>query len=180
MKQKQNKMKRFLGILVISCAFAFAGNRADAQAFKFAHINTDELIQAMPEYDSAMAKLEKTRKELVNTLEIMQVELNNKNEAYNKDSKNLTDIVRQTKEQEIQDLYNRIQEFQANAQQKLQEENLTLTNPINAKVDKAIKDVGKEGGYIYIFDVSKGQVLYFDETKSTNILQQVKTKLGVK
>jgi len=173
-------MKRFLGIFALALFMIFAGQRANAQTFKFAHINSDELIRSMPEYDSAMAKLEKTRKELVNALEIMQVELNNKYEAYNKESKNLTDLVRQTKEQELQDLQQRIQEFQTNAQTKLQEEQTALTQPIFSKVDKAIKDVGKEGGFIYVFDVAKGQVLYFDDTKSTSILPLVKTKLGVK
>ena len=173
-------MKRILGIFALAIFMIFAGQRADAQAFKFGHINSDELIRSMPEYDSAMAKLEKTRKELVNALEIMQVELNNKYEAYNKESKNLTDLVRQTKEQELQDIQGRIQEFQTNAQTKLQEEQTTLTQPIFTKVDKAIKDVGKEGGFIYVFDVAKGQVLYFDDTKSTGILPLVKTKLGIK
>jgi outer membrane protein len=173
-------MKRFLGIFALALIIIFAGQKAEAQALKFAHINSDELIRALPEYDSAMAKLEKTRKELVNALEIMQVELNNKYEAYNKESKNLTDLVRQTKEQELQDLQGRIQEFQTNAQGQLQEQQNTLTKPIFEKVDKAIKDVGKEGGYIYVFDVAKGQVLYFDDTKATNILVPVKTKLGLK
>ena len=44
-----------------------------AQNFKFGHINSDELIQAMPEFDSANVKLEKFRKELVNALELMQL-----------------------------------------------------------------------------------------------------------
>jgi outer membrane protein len=173
-------MKRFLGISALALFIIFAGQRADAQTVKFAHINSDELIKSMPEYDSAMAKLEKTRKDLVNALEIMQVELNNKYEKYNKESKTLTDLVRQSREQELQDLQARIQEFQTNAQQQLQEQQTTLTQPIFTKVDKAIKDVGKEGGFIYVFDVAKGQVLYFDDTKSTNVLALVKTKLGVK
>jgi outer membrane protein len=173
-------MKRLSVILAVAIFIVFTGQRADAQAYKFAHINSDELIRSMPEYDTAMAKLEKTRKELVNALEIMQVELNNKYEAYNKEAKNLTDLVRQAKEQDIQDTQQRIQDFQVNAQAKLQEEQTALTQPIFVKVDKAIKDAGKEGGYIYVFDVSKGQVLYFDDTKSTNIITQVKTKLGVK
>lgn len=173
-------MKRLSGILAVAILMAFAGQRVDAQTFKFGHINSDDLIRAMPEYDSAMAKLEKTRKELVNAIEIMQVEINNKYEAYNKEAKNLTDLVRQAKEQEIQDAQQRLQEFQVNAQTKLQEEQATLTQPIFTKVDKAIKEVGKEGGYIYVFDVAKGQVLYFDDTKSINILVQVKTKLGIK
>jgi outer membrane protein len=173
-------MKRFLGISAMALFMIFAGQKADAQAVKFGHINSDDLIRSMPEYDSAMAKLEKTRKELVNALEIMQVELNNKYEKYNKESKTLTDLVRQSREQELSDLQARIQEFQANAQTQLQEQQTTLTQPIFTKVDKAIKDVGKEGGFIYVFDVAKGQVLYFDDTKSTNILALVKTKLGIK
>jgi outer membrane protein len=173
-------MKRFLGIISLAVIIVFSAQKTEAKTFKFAHINSDDLIKAMPEYDTAMAKLQRTQKELVNALELMQVELNNKQEAYNKEAKNLTDLVKQTKEQELTDMYKRIQEFQQQAQTQMQEQQTTLTQPIFAKVDKAIKDVGKEGGYIYVFDVSKGQVLYFDETKSTNIIAAVKTKMGLK
>lgn len=173
-------MKRFLGIISLAIFVVLIGQKAEGQTFKFAHINSDDLIKSMPEYDSAMAKLQRTQKDLVNALELMQVELNNKLEAYNKESKNLTDLVKQTKEQEMTDMNKRIQDFQTQAQTQLQEQQSTLTQPIFAKVDKAIKDVGKEGGYIYVFDISKGQVLYFDDTKSTNILAAVKTKLGLK
>jgi outer membrane protein len=173
-------MKRFVGILLLIILVTLTGQQAKAQSYKFGHVNTDEIIKAMPEYDTAMAKLEKTRQELVNTLQLMSVELKNKADAYDKESKTLTDIVRQTKEQELQDLQTRIQNFQNQAQTTLQEQQATLTQPIFSRVDKAIKDVGKEGGFIYIFDVAKGQVLYFDETKSTNVIASVKTKLGLK
>jgi outer membrane protein len=173
-------MKRFLGIISLIILMTFTGQFSQGQNVKFAHINTDDLIRAMPEYDTAMAKLERTRTELVNTLEIMTVELNNKLDAYNKVEKTLTDLVRQNKQQELSDLQNRIQSFQTQAQTTLQDQQVELTQPIFNKVDKAIKDVGKEGGFIYVFDVSKGQVLYFDETKSTDVLALVKTKLGIK
>jgi len=105
-------MKRFTAIAALLVFVVAAGH---SQNLKFGHINSDELIQAMPEFDSATAKLEKFRKELVNALELMTVELNNKNDAYTKEAKNLTDIVKQTKEQELIDLNKRIQEFQQNA-----------------------------------------------------------------
>jgi len=173
-------MKRFVTIAVLIVVIAFAGKNAMAQSFKFGHINSDELIQTMPEYDSATVKLEKFRKELVNALELMSVELNNKNEAYQKDAKNLSDIVKQTKEQELVDMNKRIQDFQANAQTQLQNKQTEVFQPIYAKVDKAIKDVGKENGFFYVFDVAKGALLYFDETKSVNVMPLVKTKLGLK
>ncbi len=76
------KMKRIIGIAFLSIIIALAGQSAMAQNFKFGHLNSDELIQALPEYDSATVKLEKFRKELINALELMSVELNTKNEAY--------------------------------------------------------------------------------------------------
>ena len=106
--------------------------------------------------------------------------MNNKNDAYQKESKNLTDIVKQSKEQELVDLQRLIQEFQTNAQTQLQDRQTALFQPVMAKVDKAIKDVGKENGFTYIFDVAKGSLLYFDETKSTNVMPLAKAKLGLK
>jgi outer membrane protein len=170
-------MKRFIGIATLIFLVASVGQ---SQTFKFGHINSDELIQALPEYDTANAKLEKYRKELTNYLELMTVELNNKSDAYNKESKNLTDLVKQTKEQELIDLNRKIQEFQQNAQEQFQNKQVELFQPIYQKVDKAIKDVGKENGFTYVFDVAKGSLLYFDETKSTNVMPLAKAKLGMK
>jgi len=173
-------MKRFISIAVLIIVIAMAGQSAMAQSFKFGHINSDELIQSMPEYDSATKKLDNYRKELVNALELMTVELNTKNEAYQKESKNLSDIVKQTKEQELMDMNKRIQDFQTNAQTQLQNKQTEVFQPIYARVDKAIKDVGKDNGFLYVFDTAKGALLYFDEAKSTNVMSLVKTKLGVK
>lgn len=173
-------MKRFIGIAALTIFVAFAGQNSMAQSFKFGHVNSDELIQALPEYDSANVRLEKFRKVLVNYLELMSVELNNKSDAYNKESKNLTDLVKKTKETELVDLQRKIQEFQTNAQQQMQDKQVEFFQPVYARVDKAVKDVGKENGFLYIFDVAKGALLYFDETKSTNVMPLCRAKLGLK
>jgi outer membrane protein len=173
-------MRRFISIASLMIIVALAGQSAIAQSFKFGHINSDELIQSMPEYDSATVKLEKFRKELVNALELMQVEFNNKTDVYQKAAKTLSDVVKQTKEQELMDMQKRIQDFQTNAQTQLQNKQSEVFQPIYTKVDKAIKDVGKENGFFYVFDVAKGALLYFDETKSVNVMPLVKTKLGLK
>lgn len=168
-------MKRIIGIAALVILVATAGQ---SQNLKFGHVNSDELIQALPEFDTASVQLENFRQELINALELMTVELNNKSDAYNKENKNLTDVVRQTKEQELVDLNRRIQDFQSNAQEQLQNRQIELFQPIYNKVDKAIKDVGKENGFIYIFNI--GSTLYVDETKSVNVLPLVKAKLGLK
>jgi outer membrane protein len=157
-----------------------SGYALNAQSLKFGHINRNELIQSMPEFDSARVQLEKLNTELTNKLELLQVEYNNKAEAYLRESKTLSDLVRQNKEQELQDFQNRLQTFQINAQNQMQEKQVTLFTPITEKADKAIRDIGKENGFLYVFDISAGQLIYFDESKSTNVLPLAKAKLGLK
>lgn len=174
------EMKRYMIVSAIVLIIAALGQDITAQTLKFGHINRDELIQSMPEFDSATASLEKMRTQFVNELELLQVEFNNKYETYLKEMKNYTDLVRQTREQELADFQTRMQTFQNNASTKLQEQQVALFTPITEKADKAIKDVGKENGFIYIFNTAGGQLSYIDESKSTNVLPLAKAKLGLK
>lgn len=154
------------------------GFTAQGQTLKFGHISGDELIQALPEYDSAVVKLENYRQELVNALELLSVELNNKSDTYNKEEKNYTDMVKQVKQNELIDLNRRIQEFQTTAQENMQNKQIELIQPIYEKVESAIKSAAKENGFVYVFDTTT--LRYFDETKSTDIAPLVRAKLGLK
>ena len=174
-------MKKISLIIIVSVFFGLAGQQLNAQELKFGHINKEELVVSLPDYDTAMARLERLQRELTNTLEIMQVELNNKFAAYQRDGANLLDAVRQDREQELNNLNNRIQEFQQTAQATWQEKQAEYINPIIEKADKAINDVGRENGFIYIFVVGQGSLVgYFDAVKSVDVMQLVKTKLGVR
>jgi len=174
-------MKKLSLIIIISVFFGLAGQELNAQELKFGHIDRNELIFSLPDYDTAVARLERLSRELGNNLEIMQVELNNKYFAYEKDAENLIDVVRQARENEIMDLNRRIEEYRQNAQQTMQERQAEYFQPIIEKADKAIKDVGKENGFLYVFIVGEGSsVGYFDEIKSTDIMSLVKAKLGVR
>lgn len=165
------------GILLFA-VLVFTAQDGFAQSFKTGHINRDEIIMTMPDYDSAMKKYNAFGQELTNALELMQVEYNNKLDQYVKDSKNLTDLVKANKEQELADMQNRINNFQQQAQVQLQDKQAELLNPIIEKATNAINAVAKEGGYIYIYDIRT--LVYVDTVKSTDIGPLVKTKLGTK
>ncbi len=157
---------------------SFSQNAA-AQNFKFGHINSDELFSIMPERDSIVEQMQALQTELQNTLEAMQVEYNNKLNDYTENAENFSDIVRQTKEEELMGLQQRISNFSQNADQQLQRQQQQLMQPIIVKAEKAIADVARENGFTYIFDLARGPIIYFDEAKSENILEKVKLKLGV-
>ncbi len=170
-------MKKVFGILLFA-ALVFTAQDGIAQSFKSGHINRDDIIMAMPDYDTAMKNYNAYGQELTNALELMQVEYNNKLDQFVKESKALTDLVKANKEQELADMQTRINNFQQQAQTLLQEKQAELLNPIIEKATNAINDVAKEGGYIYIYDVRT--LVYVDTVKSTDIGPLVKTKLGLK
>jgi len=170
-------MKKVSGILLFA-VLILAAQDGFAQSFKTGHINRDEIIMAMPDYDTAMKQYNAYGQELTYALELMQVEYNNKLDQYVKDSKNLSDIVKANKEQELGDMQTRIGNFQQQAQEQLQEKQAELLNPIIEKATKAINTVAKEGGFIYIYDVRT--LVYVDTVKSTDIAPLVKSKLGIK
>lgn len=170
-------MKNVMKILILSVAL-LVGSTVFAQNLKFGHINTSELLMAMPEREAAQKELQEYAKKLENQLEIMQVEYNKKVQDYLQNQDTFTAIIKQTKERELSELQNRIQEFQLGAQEDLQQKEAQLIQPILQKAENAIKEVASERNLIYVFDVSSRVVLYHSKD-SENILPLVKTKLGI-
>jgi outer membrane protein len=174
-------MKRLKTFLLLLAVVAITAQFANGQtALKFAHVNNDELVRSMPEFDSAVVKLEKLRVQFTNDIELLQVELNNAYQRYLVEGKNWSEMVRQTKEEELGAMQQKIEAFQQQAQQQMQEQQTAMFNPIVEKAEKAVQTVGRENGFIYVFDISKGSVLYVDTEKSTDITSLVKAKLGMK
>jgi outer membrane protein len=170
-------MKKIINLFLIS-AFLFTCMEANSQDLKFGHINSQELLTAMPESDSAQAAIEKLAGEYEQQMEEMRVELNKKYDEYLTNRDNYTDLIRQTKETDIQEMQHRISNFEQVAQQDLQQQQQRLIQPVLEKANNAIKAVAEEKGFVYIFDVSRGNPVYFSQ-KSTDILPLVKTKLGL-
>ncbi|HHH49547.1 MAG TPA: OmpH family outer membrane protein, partial [Saprospiraceae bacterium] len=61
--------------------------------------------------------------------------------------------------------------------QKIQEKRQAVYEPIFEKVDKAVKEVGKENNYTIIFNESTGVLLF--NIKSDDVSPLVKAKLGM-
>lgn len=170
-------MKKSL-ILLFAAMLAFSASAFAQKTVKLGHINSSDLMQIMPGKDSAQAAFEAEVKILEGELKAMQDELEKKLNDYQERKSQMTELIRTTKEQELNDLNQRITIYQQNAQKKLQEKEAELLQPIIDRAKQAISDVAKENGYTYIFDTSAGAVLY--QQDSDDILNLVKKKLGLK
>jgi outer membrane protein len=172
-------MRHCIKIITIALLIVVPTLTSAQKSYKFGHLSSEDILKSLPDMDSVQIKMQKYYKELQEGLEIMQVELNKKLDEYNKGKDAFVDLVRQSKEKELQTMQQNIQEFQDNATPKMQQRQGDLMQPVREKVKKAISDVGKEQGLIYIFDIANGSVAYFS-TDSQDVTELVKQKLNIK
>ena len=165
-------MKKLLFMLMMLAPMA-------AFAQKFGHVNSQEIIQAMPEFTKARTDIEALAKQYDADLKSMQEEIQKKAESLEKEQSNLPANIKQRREQELQEMYQKYQQSAQDNQQALAKEQSEKMQAITAKVIEAIKSVGQTGGYVYIMDIAGG-IPYISTTLSTDVTAQVKTKLGLK
>ena len=172
-------MRHFLSVITFSLLL-FVGVSASAQTLKFGHIDFQGLITTMPEREVAQKAMAKMQTDLESQLSVMQKEYQTKGQEYVTLVKqpNVTDAIRQAKEADIQSLQERITTFQQQAQENLQKEESKQYQPVVEKARKAIGEVAKEQGMLYVFEINS--VLYFNAAQSTDLMPLVKTKLGLK
>ena len=164
---------------IILCAIcAICGLTANAQA-KFGHVNTQEIIQAMPEYTAAKADIDKLTAQYEADLKSMQDELQKKADAFDKEQATLPENIKQRRQTELQEMYQKIQQSYQDNQQALQKASSEKMQAITTKVLEAIKAVGQAGDFVIINEINAG-IPYISTTLSTDVTAQVKAKLGLK
>ncbi len=176
------KKSRILLIALFLCFTTFVKAQ---KAEKIGYVSLTDLVQAMPEKDSVLVKSQIYYEKLVAKSRKLQEEFQTQYEKYTKEieSGELKGFLKEEQEKDLQLMQQRIQEFEAKAQQDIQRNEQELTKPLFDKITKAVNEVAKENGYKYIIDSSLTQtglsvLLYADETG--DITKLVKAKLGMK
>lgn len=170
-------MKRICITIVVIIGLTALATKSSAQStLKIGHLNVNEVIESLPERDSAVVVLEKETNEYKAVFEEMQVEYNNLVEDYQKKVGSYSDLMRQTKEADLVDKQKRIADFEQMATSTLQQRNQELIQPIYDKVMKAIGSVANEQSYTYILDLSRGGVVFMSKD-SNDVTQLVLARL---
>ena len=161
-------------LFVIALA-ALATLTASAQTF--GRVNFQELLMLAPEMDAAREAIAASQKEAEETYSAMVEEYQGKLTQYQQKQATWTAAIRESKERELMEIQNRIQEFQQSISQELQQQQNQLTAPIQEKVTKAITDIAKAKGLTAVFDLS--QAFYLDETKVIDLTPDARKALNI-
>ena len=168
--------KRFMLLAVMATTLCLG-----AQAQKFGYVNTNEIFNVMPDKVTAENTLkqvsDKYEAEFKNLQDAFQKKMT-EYEAADQDP-STPQAIKDRHNQELQDDYMKIQNFQQTAAQDMQKQQDMLIAPITQKLQNAIQAVGAEGGYTFIFDQAAGSLLYTG-TNAEDVSAKVKAKLGIK
>ncbi len=149
-----------------------------AQEVKLGHVNTQEILTAMPEKATIEKKISDLQSQWESELAKMREEYNAKIKDYQDKQATMPESIKQARQSEISDIEQRITAFQQTAYSDLQKKQQELFAPVIDKVKKAINDVASENNYLYIFDISTQSIVYMSP-KSNDITPLVKKKLGL-
>lgn len=170
-------MKKIAVLLMLTFGLMISGSSYAQNTGKFGHVDFATLYSMMPGLDSVRILFEDYNQSVQEQFAAMQTELENKYNDYVANMETMSDIIRSTKEAEINDLKERMDNFEVTATQDLQAKEVELTSPIIEKARDAVADVAKENDYRYIFNSTEGLLLYADP--GDDVMDLVKAKLGI-
>ena len=164
-------MKKILAIA------AMAVLTLTASAQKIGRVNFSEIVMLAPEMDAAREVINASQKEAEATYSDMIEEYQSKANQYQQKQATWTAAIRESKERELMEIQNRIQEFQQTISNELQQQQNQLMAPIQEKAQKAVQDLAKAQGIIAVFD--SGAALYFDENAVVDLTPAVRKAMGI-
>ena len=160
----------------IALFFAFT-EKGFAQQ-KYGHINSGDILDAMPEYKQMNATIDNKKKQYAYQLQKMYEDYQRKTKEVNDFGISMMEAVREERLKEIDSLQKAIAGFEGSAQGEVEKLQVKLMKPLNDKYLKVVQAVAKENGYTYIFDIASGTVAYYPESTG-DVTELVKKKMGI-
>lgn len=158
--------KLLLAIMIALPAMAFAQ--------KFGIVDTNALMQDLPEMKEIQTQLEASAQKYESEFKNLQQEMEKKYTELQQMDDKTPETIKQRRVQELQELDQKIQQFRQTAQQDLQRQQEQALAPVQQRVMTAIQSVGAEGGYTMIFE--KGISVY-NGNDVIDVTEAVKAKL---
>jgi len=148
---------------MIAAAALFAMiSGANAQTQKIAFVNTQKVIDTLPQKDSAELKLQQYSMLYENQLAEMEQEFNTKKAEFDAEvaKPDVSPIRKELLQKNLQNMYKTLTETEQAMQNDLQMQRTTLLNPIIEEVKAAVAVVAKQKGFTSAIDNSTGLVLF--------------------
>jgi len=163
----KNTIKSILIALVI-----FTGINVNAQ--KLGHVNSQAIMQELPDYEAARKDLESYKNDLTKELEMYQKLIVEFAQDYEANKALMSEDTRKRKETDLMERQQNYEKKAYEAENNLQQKEQQLLQQIMIKVNTAVQELAKKEGYDYVYEVTT--LLY---AGGDDISDKVRKKLGI-
>ena len=165
-------MKKFLIVIMLLAPMSLL-------AQKCGYMNSAELIQLMPEFSKAQKKLQDLEKTYTNDFNAMRTELEKKGTEFEKlQQDSVPENILKRRYEELLQMEQRLQQASQELQASLAQAEQQEMVAIQTKLRDALDAVGRDGGYVCIFDLAGG-VPYISKSLCEDVTAKLRTKLGI-
>lgn len=149
-------------------------------AQKFAYVDTQYILENVPEYNSAQTRIDALTVEWQKEIEAKFAEIENLYRTYQNEAMLLPEEMKRKREEEIVNKEREVKELQQKRfgqNGDLFKKREELIKPIQEKIYTALEEVATDGNYAVIFDKS-GSVSMLYTNPRFDISEEVLTKMG--
>ncbi len=171
-------------IILVIVVFMLTSFNAFAQ--KTGYVDTEYILQNIPEYQDAQNEIEELSKQWQEEIEEKYANVDKMYKAYQTDAVLLPEDLRQKREQEIIDFEREIKELQKKrfgSDGDLFKKRQELIKPIQEKIFNAIEEIAHKKNYGFVFDKASGPVIMYVDSKydiSDEVLDQIGSIMGIR
>lgn len=169
-------MKQIKTLLIAAALILGISNLANAQS-KVAHVASQELVNQMPAYKSAMSELEKLQNTYDAEIKNMLTELQNTVKRFQAEEATKTQEENAKRAGELQNTEKTISEYRQNALKDLQQKEVELLKPVIEKARVTVQKVARAKGYEYVLDSTTGTGIIMAD--GYDLMADVKKDLGI-
>ena len=150
---------------------------AVAQQKMFGYFSYDEAIKEMPEYVLVQENLNDLKSKYDQEMKRVEDEFNRKYEDFLDGRNDFAPTILQKRQTELQEMLTRNVAFKAESEKLLHQAETEAMAPLKEKLQKAIQQVGAEGGYAFILNTDGDACPYIDPEMGEDVTEKVAAAL---
>ena len=149
---------------------------AQAQV-KFGYLSYDQALRSLPEYAMTQANMADLRSKFDAEMKRVEEDFNRKYEEFLDGQRDFAPTILQQRQTELQEMLTRNVAFKAESEKLLHQAETEAMAPLKEKLQKAIQQVGAEGGYAFILNTDGDACPYIDPEMGEDVTEKVAAAL---
>jgi outer membrane protein len=165
--------------LILITSLIFASFSANAQSQKYAYVDTQYILDNIPEFQDAQDELDEISKKWQKEIETSYDQVSEMYQKYQAESVLLPDDIKHKREEEIVKKEKEVKDLQRQyfgSEGELYKKRQELVQPIQEKIYNAIESIAATSNYSFVFDKAGGMTLLYGNPKydiSDDVLDEV-------